>query len=191
VSLRLTPRWWRRNHKGYALEVDGLDDFCKEFTGADAAGSGARARARANIRHFCGEVQADAGVLGEAVVHILPRAMFIFLPLLAALMKLLYWRPKRYYVEHLLFLVHNHAFAFVAISLLELLTRAPVIRDHSGWLGLAVFAYMFWYIYRAMRNVYRQGRALTISKFLLLGFSYAVLSFSSLLAALMLSVMLK
>jgi hypothetical protein len=177
------------NRRALSTKVSGLDDFCNEFGGTEPGGSGARARS--NIRHFCVDVKEDVGVLGEAVVHNLPRAMFIFLPLLAALMKLLYWRPKRYYVEHLLFLVHNHAFVFVAISVLELLSRVPVIGDHSDWVGLAIFGYMFWYIYRAMRNVYGQGRALTISKFLVLGFSYVVLSFTSLLLALMLSVLLK
>ncbi len=178
-----------KDRKGFSSKVSGLDDFCSEFGGADPGGPGAHARA--NIRHFCVDVNEDVGVLGEAVVHNLPRAMFIFLPLLAALMKLLYWRPKRYYVEHLLFLVHNHAFVFVAISVLDLMSRVPVIGDLSDWLGLAIFGYMFWYIYRAMRDVYGQGRALTISKYLLLGFSYVVLSFVSLLLALMLSVMLK
>ena len=53
----------------------------------------------------------------EAIVHNIPRAMFVFLPLLALVMKLMYWRPKRYYVEHLLFLVHNHAFVFLALTI--------------------------------------------------------------------------
>ena len=60
----------------------------------------------------------------EAIVHNIPRAMFVFLPLLALFMKLLYWRPKRYYVEHLLFLVHNHAFVFLALAILGALHRA-------------------------------------------------------------------
>ena len=30
------------------------------------------------------------------------------LPLMALFMKLLYWRPRRYYLEHLLLLLHNH-----------------------------------------------------------------------------------
>ena len=47
--------------------------------------------------------------------------MFVFLPLLALVMKLMYWRPKRYYVEHLLFLVHNHAFVFLALAIVGLL----------------------------------------------------------------------
>ena len=47
--------------------------------------------------------------LSNAIGHNLPRAMFVFLPLLALVMKALYWRPKRFYVEHLLLLVHNHA----------------------------------------------------------------------------------
>ena len=50
--------------------------------------------------------------------------MFVFLPLLALVMKLLYWRPKRFYVEHLLFLVHNHAFVFLALTIMGLLSRS-------------------------------------------------------------------
>ena len=63
----------------------------------------------------CAKIAEDSGAeLGKSVVHNIPRAMFVFLPLLALVMKLLYWRPKRYYVEHLLFLIHNHAFVFLA-----------------------------------------------------------------------------
>ena len=67
--------------------------------------------------------------LSNAIVHNLPRAMFVFLPLLALFMKLLYWRPKRYYVEHLLLLVHNHAFIFLAMTILVLvlISRNPAL----------------------------------------------------------------
>jgi len=34
--------------------------------------------------------------ISEALMHNLPRAMFIFHPALAAVMKLMYWRPRRY-----------------------------------------------------------------------------------------------
>ncbi|HEV3286169.1 MAG TPA: DUF3667 domain-containing protein, partial [Steroidobacteraceae bacterium] len=47
--------------------------------------------------------------LQDAFLHNVPRAMFIFLPLLAGVMMLMYWRPRHYYVEHLLLFVHNHA----------------------------------------------------------------------------------
>ncbi len=41
--------------------------------------------------------------LDEAAEHNLERAMFLLLPLLALVMKPLYLRPPRHYVEHLLF----------------------------------------------------------------------------------------
>ena len=59
--------------------------------------------------------------LQDAFLHNVPRAMFIFLPLLAGVMMLMYWRPRHYYVEHLLLFVHNHAFVFLVASLVLLL----------------------------------------------------------------------
>ena len=112
----------------------------------------------------------------DAVVHNIPRAMFVFLPLLAAVMKLMYWRPKRYYVEHLLFLVHNHAFVFLAFSIVALLTSIPVVGPHLGLLDGLIWLYMIWYIFRAMRVYYGQSRLLTTAKYLAIGFSYLVTS---------------
>ena len=45
----------------------------------------------------------------------LPKALFLFLPIVALLFKLLYLGSGRYYVEHLIYVLHNHAFLFAAI----------------------------------------------------------------------------
>ncbi len=108
----------------------------------------------------------------NAVTHNIPRAMFVFLPLLALVMKLLYWRPKRYYVEHLLFLVHNHAFVFLAMGILAIALALPVVGQHLGLLTPVIWLYTFWYLFRAMRVYYGQSRALTIGKFMAIGFAY-------------------
>ena len=103
--------------------------------------------------------------LGQSVVHNLGRGMFVFLPLLAGFMKLLYWRPRRYYLEHLLLLLHNHAFVFLWLSVWLLAThwlRSP------GWesvLNLAMGAYLARYLYRSMKLVYAQSGSLTFLKF--------------------------
>ena len=107
-----------------------------------------------------------------------PRAMFVFLPLLALCMKLMYWRPKRYYVEHLLFLVHNHAYVFLVMALVMLIGMIPGVGDYAWLLYWATFFYMVWYIYRAMRNVYGQGRGLTVIKYLALGYLYFIAAFT-------------
>ena len=98
--------------------------------------------------------------------------MFVFLPLLALVMKLLYWRPKRYYVEHLLFLVHNHAFVFLVMAILALPRKIPVVGEHLGLLELAIWIYIVWYIFRAMRDVLRAAPRHDLGKYLAIGFAY-------------------
>ncbi|MBS0389439.1 MAG: DUF3667 domain-containing protein, partial [Proteobacteria bacterium] len=76
------------------------------------------------LQAACRNIRADSGrEFGERLVHNLGRALFVFLPLMAALMKLLYWRPRRYYLEHLLLLIHNHSFAFLVMSIYTLVTN--------------------------------------------------------------------
>jgi hypothetical protein len=119
---------------------------------------------------ICRKIEEDRGrSLQEAFLHNVPRAMFVFLPLLAAIMTLLYWRPRHYYVEHLLLFVHNHAFVFL-LGALALLV--PDFLPGISLLRGALFFYFLWYMYRSMRVVYGQGRALTLSKLAVLSFFY-------------------
>ena len=125
---------------------------------------------------LCQKVAIDGGKrLSKEFVHNVPRAMFIFLPLLAAMMRLFYWRPRRYYVEHLLFLVHIHAFVFLAIALFEALAlfawQLP-----ANVLKFALIFYIPWYFFRALRVVYTQSRALTSVKYFALGVCYFFLA---------------
>jgi hypothetical protein len=118
----------------------------------------------------CRNIVADNGrELQTQFLHNIPRAMFVFLPLLAGIMMLMYWRPRHYYVEHLLLFVHNHAFVFLVAGILLLLSKAG---PHVPGLNLAIFLYFAWYIYRSVRVVYQQGRVLTVSKLALLAFFY-------------------
>ncbi len=120
--------------------------------------------------------------LTQSVVHNLGRAMFIFLPLVAGFMKLLYWRPRRYYLEHLLLLLHNHAFVFLWLSAWLLVThwlRTP------GWetlFSLVMGTYLIRYLYRSMKLVYAQSGILTFLKFSVLLCVYLVCGLIMLLA---------
>jgi hypothetical protein len=158
-----------------AVAADGLSsknamtDFCDEFRKPDRTAN----QNYAKLHAACAKISEDGGrELAKSVVHNIPRAMFVFLPLLALSMKPLYWRPKRYYVEHLLFLVHNHAFVFLVLSLMALLDLIPVVGQHLGVVKFAAWVYMIWYLFRGMRNYYGQGRALTLAKYLTIGLSY-------------------
>jgi hypothetical protein len=70
------------------------------------------------IKHACNEIARDNGAnLLHVALGIAPKVMFIFLPLIAFLHMLLYWRPRHRYAEHLLFFLHVHAFFFSIMTL--------------------------------------------------------------------------
>jgi hypothetical protein len=125
------------------------------------------------IQKACLKIRGDdARSLDEAYIHNLPRALFLFLPLLAAAMMLMYWWPRHYYVEHLLLLVHNHACVFLIVPLAWVLrTVAPFA---SPGVNFALVLYIPWYTYRSMRTVYGQGGWLTFAKLMGLGFFYVL-----------------
>jgi hypothetical protein len=143
--------------------------LCDKFPSAEPGAFNPYTR----FRSSCIRIIQDGGAeLSRSVVHNIPRAMFVFLPLLALVMWLLYWRPQRHYVEHLLFLIHNHAFVFLVLAMKALLESIPWVGNHRALLETATWLYMIWYLYRAMRNYYGQGRMLTLAKYFTIGLAY-------------------
>lgn len=104
----------------------------------------------------------------------LPKVMFILLPLFALILKLVYWRSSKYYVEHLIYSIHVHSFLFLFGSLLILLGWL-LPSGVSEWLTLGGILVALWYIYRSLRNLYRRPRWQTVYKFCLLFFAYGFL----------------
>lgn len=95
-----------------------------------------------------------------------PQMMFIMLPLFAALLKALYWRSRRFYVEHFVFALHLHAFAFLTYLAMIAVRWPPLVAVLWMW--------MFVYLYVALKRVYRQGWVTTGIKYGVLGVSYSV-----------------
>ena len=142
------------------------------------------------LQVVCERVIADDGkaFLGKLLDNV-PAALFILLPLMALILKILYPLSKRYYVEHLLFVIHFHAFVFLILTLQILFGRLTTFASLPDAVsGIAVFAvslYIPVYFYKAMRRVYEQGHVLSSLKFIVLLTSYFFgLSFILLFAAL-------
>jgi hypothetical protein len=134
---------------------------------------------------------------GETVRHAfianIPKMMFVFVPLMALVMLLLYWRPRRYYVEHLVFFLHNHAAVFLLLLIqaaLGWLAAWLAWRSFNGWVIAFISLYTVWYVYKAMRAYYGQGRFLTLTKLCVVGFTYMIGFSITLLATLLLSVII-
>jgi hypothetical protein len=133
------------------------------------------------LRQACTKIMADKATFGRALWDNLPTMMFVFLPLIAVVMWVLYLGSGRYYVEHLVFFVHYHAFFFLAGILILIV---EVVADPDGnivarafdtlasALEFAFILYVPWYLYRAMRRVYGQRRRWTLAKFTVLSVAY-------------------
>lgn len=127
------------------------------------------------IAGSCAELLQDGGrKLYESLLHNAGRAMFLLLPLLALVMKGLYRRPSRLYVEHLLFFVHNHACLFLVLGVYELLVAFGPVALHPT-LHILLWIYVPVYLYTSMLRVYRQRWLITAAKFAALYCAYWVL----------------
>ena len=145
------------------------------------------------VQLVCERMIADDGrAFVTKLLDNIPAALFVLLPLMALILKILYPLSKRFYVEHLLFVIHFHAFAFLLLTLQILLTRtAALLGFPDGVTAISVVAvtlYMPIYLFKAMRRVYGQGRVLSFLKFLVLLLSYffgltAIFFFAAIFAA--------
>ncbi len=121
------------------------------------------------------------------LLQMVPKTMLFFVPVFALLMKLSYPFSRRYYIEHIIFTFHTHAFLFLSILILvglnhvnsALMNAENTAAQIGGWItGLAKILLSWWlvlYIYLAMKKVYKQGWFLTLFKFIFLGLLYIIL----------------
>ena len=138
------------------------------------------------LRALCEKLKQTSGrELGREVWRNVPKAMFLSLPLLALVNFVLYAFSRRKYVEHLLFYVHFHAFAFLLLTL-NILAGLVL-----GWVGLSFVAgmltfvamvYLFVALFKSMRVVYGQSRLMTGFKYLVVVMAYGFFSLITLLA---------
>jgi hypothetical protein len=131
----------------------------------------ARSFVRPLMERGCRKIVGDGRSVSEAFLHNLPRGLFILLPALALVMKALYRRPRHYYVEHLLFFLHNHAFGFLLFALLILVTGF-LPQAIGKWLTFIVWLYVPYYLFVSLQRVYGQGRWLTFAKLTVLSSAY-------------------
>ena len=135
--------------------------------------------------------QDDGHALSEAFLHNLPKALFITLPVMAALMKLLYRRPRRHYVEHLLFLLHEYSFVFLWFAICILLGWIIPSEGIMDALLVGFVLYAMYYYFRAQRHVYSEGLGRTVAKVTVLSFAYLIVALVALVATAVYSVLIR
>jgi hypothetical protein len=135
----------------------------------------------ARIRHACTEIRRDNAVsLQKNLIAALPKALFVFLPLIALLHMLLYWRPRRRYAEHLVFFLHLQALFFsvgIARALLgDLAHRWSALTGVSSLLSFLLGLSLPIYTVLALRRVFKNGWLKTLLKAVCLAIAYFLLA---------------
>lgn len=159
-----------------ASPVSSREARCQQLSADDVGGHPDLAR---RMQHACEVVVRDNG---DSLLHIalgtMSKAMFIFLPLVAFLHMLLYWRPRYRYAEHLLFFVHLHAFFFcIAILVVSASNAAqawPKLAGGSGILENVLGWTLPIYTLLAMRRVFQRSWLGTLMKGVVLFFFYMI-----------------
>ncbi len=110
------------------------------------------------IKLFKDEKNFGPFVLGNSLWIIL-----LMMPVLALVLKIVYTRHDYYYVEHLVFSFHTHAFAFILFAIIGFIIHLYGL----VWTIAIGFGIMTIYLYNALLKVYRQGKFKTFLKLLL------------------------
>jgi len=107
----------------------------------------------------------------------LPYMMLCCIPLFALVLKVLYVRKRVFYIDHLVYALHIHSFAYLAIMLIVLITiglNRSIPGAFAGWIIAALWITFAAQIFLSIRRVYRQGWFFTVFKFFLGGFAYLI-----------------
>lgn len=143
----------------------------------NASLNGMAVRARANIK----AAREDPRHLVAGIFSVLPWTLFLLMPLFAVLLKIVYLFKRRLYMEHLMVALHSHAFIFLSLLLVALLSLLKgvagdgVLRSAAALAAAAVWTWLPIYLFLMQKRVYRQGWFMTTLKYGLIGISYVIL----------------
>ena len=100
----------------------------------------------------------------KEMINQIPKVLFFLLPVFALILKLLYVRHKRLYIEHLVFSLHFHTFVFIILMI-------PVIFTQWWAFAIAFFTINI-YLYFSLHNYYEDTYIKAFFKWLFICFGY-------------------
>jgi hypothetical protein len=112
--------------------------------------------------------------ISSKIISGLSITIFLFLPVFAIFLKLLYIRRKYTYMEHLIFVFYTQTVFFLLFLLFVIIEF--FVKDKSGSMGFISVLLFAIYLLLAMKRFYNQGWFKTFFKFLLANFSFLILS---------------
>ena len=115
----------------------------------------------------------DPAALNHEINGVLPKAMFVLLPIFALLTRIAWRRQMPRYPAHLYLALHIYAAWFAALAFVRIVAGlAPTVIGSVA--GLAAFIYVLWYALTAMRRVFGDSWPRTIAKTAAVAIAYVV-----------------
>jgi len=124
-----------------------------------------------------GEHGTNLQLFAKTLISNLPYMMLCCIPLFALVLKILYIRRKVFYIDHLIYALHIHSFAYLATILIILATiglSSVASSAAAGWIIALLWITFAAQILLSIRRIYRQGWFISILKFLFGGFVYLI-----------------
>lgn len=116
-------------------------------------------------------VRANPYGFADYLMNKIPFFLFFFTPLFAFFFWLIYSKKKYTYIEHMIFIFHIFSFIFLAALILII---PDTILDDAVFSGILFGLIGPFYFYKALRNFYKQGRLITIIKFVFLNIVFVI-----------------
>jgi hypothetical protein len=147
----------------------------------------------ARAKEKMGEHGTKMGLFLSTLFSNLPYMMLCCIPLFALVLKVLYVRRHVFYIDHLIYALHIHTFAYTGIMLIVLATiglNRVIPGPIAGWIIALLWIAFVVQIFLSIRRVYRQGWFFTVFKFFLGGFVYLIVLVFALAATFFVTVVL-
>lgn len=138
------------------------------------------------VKSKVGEDGSKGQLFLETLRNNIPTMMLCCIPLFALVLKILYIRQRRFYMEHLIYALHIHSYAYIAAVIITLLALAAsrISEPVQVLLAVALSFAAVAFVFTSIRRVYKQGWFFTTFKFLLGGTIYSfVLVFAVVITA--------
>src|SRR5438552_758680 len=140
-----------------------------------------------------GEHGTKMGLFIATLLSNLPYMMLCCIPLFAFVLKILYIRRHIFYIDHLIYALHIHTFAYTGIMLIVLATiglNRMVPGPVAGWTIALLWIAFAMQIFLSIRRVYRQGWFISTVKFFTGGFVYLMVISAALAATFFITLVL-
>lgn len=111
----------------------------------------------------------------ELMMAAVPSALFVLVPVFALLLRIFYLRSGRGWLEHLVVALYSHAYLLLTLLVSFVLALLPIATGVASGISGLLWLWAAVYLLLMQRRVYAQHWAITVLKYLVIGFTYQFL----------------